>query len=209
MHTSHNALWRPLGRPSALPSSFPRWNSVDQPDYVFLSLPRSSLFSSPHLSPSLSFSFLSLSSSFSCTFYLSLFLRLSSLSAISPSLLLYLSLSLPFSPCLSYCRHIILHIIERRARERKTRGFRFLLLLWCLYAVPVCGLQLKCRSQESLQKIVVRLSLIDIFIVIKAQEWFDQRRRNQNSNYFKPKLYLLINSLLTSIVPSQYRVHSN
>lgn len=53
-------------RPSALPSYLPRWNSVDQPDYV-------SLFLFPRFTRSL----LSL-----CLFYIGFFLRVTSLSVL-------------------------------------------------------------------------------------------------------------------------------
>lgn len=103
-------------RPSALPSSLPRWNSVDQPDYV-------SLFLFPRFARSLAFA-------------------LSFLHRLLPLLGLFVSpCSHPYYPtynrtCCQSEKEDEARMKRRkedRERGKNTDGFRFV-LLWCLYA---------------------------------------------------------------------------
>jgi len=153
MHTSHDALWRPLGALG--------------PSFILSPL---KLGGPTRLRPSL---FLALSSFFACYF--------SPLASRSPSpsrppsrpppfppaplslSLLLFSLcysTIGFSPRLSCCRRIIPHIIEHRAQERKTPRLSLRAVpLVPIRPVPVCGFQLKRRSYEGLRETLRRLFL--------------------------------------------------
>lgn len=195
MHTSHDALWRLLGRPSALPSSFPRWNSVDQPDYVFLSLPCSLLFSSPQPPPlSLVHSiFLSLLSSLRCF-------------AVT------LTLSFFFPPFLSLSfllPHYLTHNRTPRARKKDATAFAlhcsFAACTWSRSAFATC-----VSFTRNLQKVLLtsKITAIDFYHKFtKAQERFDWRQLIliiSNSNYLKLRFYLPVNSVL--MTPSVIRI---
>lgn len=118
---------------------------MDQPDYVFLSLPRSLLFFSPHPSPSLSLSVFSFRS-LACSTFLSFFGC--PLSAVSPSLLLYLYLSLSPSLSLSFLfsPHYPTH--NRTPRERKTPAFapHCSFGAYTRFQSAVCNLNIVCRK---------------------------------------------------------------
>lgn len=115
-------------RPSALPSSLPRWNSVDQPDYV-------PLFLFPRFTRSLH----SL-----CLFYIGFFLRVTSLSLLC---------SHPYYP--TYNRTCVRKekekrggCVKERRRQRKRQEYRQLSLRAPLVSIRilVCGFYFKHRA---------------------------------------------------------------
>lgn len=118
---------------------------------------------------------LSLSLSIFRQLYLCLFLRLSSLRRFAVAL----TLPLFFSPSLSLSFLLSPHYpTHNRTRARKTLRLS-LLIVPLLLVLPICGLQLKYRSQGSLQKILLRsfpsTLLSSLKLTIIKQEEFDRR----------------------------------